>query len=192
VSADDERDVPAVPATSILGRFSAAIADEIGESTKVLPVGVIAGFYAQYRALTDDEADAIRSKAKQRAKLRARVGESDDDPEGERQASAVILAQACVQLMVPDPESGGYQPMHEALAGQGVEAPQLRYNRDLIVALAEAGEVPGGLTETSSAVDIVTTLHRRGESTAPLTSMAALYEAWRSGVTEQVLSEAIG
>lgn len=180
-------------AGSILGRLAAAVTESVEGHTKVLPVGVVDGLYCEYLALDDDQVDEIRAKATLRAKQRARVerGGGGEDPEGARQAYAQLLARACVQLMVATDD--GYEPLHEAVNRQeGTDFPRLRYDNDLVAAFAQVGEVPGGLTDRSTAVEIVRTLHRQGESSAPLQTMGSLYDAWRSGVTQAVIADVVG
>lgn len=182
----------ALPASSILGGLHAAIDDAVSGHGKILPVGVIDGLYCEYEALSDEKVDGIRKAAKARARMLARTTRDGDgeDPEGERMAYAQLLARACIQIMVPTAD--GYEPLHVALAREGVDCPPLRYNADLIAVLAQAGEVPGGLTDRSESVDIVRVLHRRGESSGPLLTQGALYDAWRSGVTRAVIAETVG
>lgn len=193
-----------VPASSILGQLFDAVEEQAEGFTKVLPVART-GLYAEYRALDDDKRDEYRSAARTRAKQRARTGSGDDDPDGERQAAAVTLATACVQLMtvatddtqdLADKE--GYVPLHLALARGGHQAKgPVRFNKDLVDLLAyvakEKGEpVPGGMTSESKSSEVVAALHRNGKSSSPLTSTYALYEAWAAGITPQVVAEAIG
>ncbi len=186
-----------IPAGSVLGRFSTSLAEAVeGHNNKVMPVGVIPGIHCEYLALDDDQAKEIRDAANLRAKQLARTTRNGggEDSEGQRQAYAQLLARACVQLVVPttDPENP-YEPLHVAInREEGTEFPPLRYNQDLVKALAAVGDIPGGLDEESTAVEIVTTLHRQGKSTAPLLTMGSLYDAWRSGVTSAVIADTIG
>ena len=182
-----------LPASSILGRFTETVEDDVSRHTKLLPLGVVSGVWVEYAALSDDEADEIRKAAKNRGKLLARTRRdgSDDDPEGERQAYAQLLARACVQLMLATEE--GYVPLHEAInEEEGSDYPPLRFDADLLKVFQAAGNLPDGLTTDSTAVDIVRYLHRRGPSTAPLLTMGALYDAWRAGVNQAVVAETVG
>lgn len=188
---DKENDVPEVsgpPASSILGQLGLEIGEQVEGTTKTLPVGGTRRLACKYRALPDEERDEIRDSAEKAVKLARRVGKPTGD--ATRIAQARMLATACVELLYVTPD-GGEVPLGEALRGEGVDCPPaLRYDRDLVAALG--GQVAEHLGGEAGMVEIVTYLHRNGESTAPLETAATLYETWAAGVTASVIQDIFG
>ena len=185
---------PVVPAEagpgSILGSLASEVAAEVDDADefKDLPVGKIARLYARYKALNDDEIEEINKLAKNRDRLRKRVGADEVDIEGTNQRSAILLARSCVTLLWRQ-DDGELVELHTALAAQGIEVDGvLRYDQRLIP-MFEIDDVP----PDANSVQIAMRLHRWGKDNnySPLRSTAQLVELHSSGLSGEALEAAL-